>query len=200
MTKAILFDLDGLVITKKDRLFSQRVSEEMSLPYDQVSAFFTGEFRECSFGKADLKEKIAPHLTKWGYAGSVDNFLEYWFQSESDTDKEVLAIVTNLRSKGIKCFIATRQEKYRKQYLLDVVGLKSIFDGIYCTCDIGYDKWESGYWDFVFNDLKVKPEDIIFFCDSQKNIDNASKFGIPAFFYTNIEVLRKNTDNLPPIA
>ena len=58
MTKAILFDLDGIVITKKNKLFSQRVSEEMGLPYEQVSAFFTGNFRECSFGRADLKEKL----------------------------------------------------------------------------------------------------------------------------------------------
>ena len=196
MIKAILFDLDGLVITKKDKLFSQRVSEEMELPYEQVSEFFTGEFRECSFGRADLKEKIAPHLVKWGYKGSVDDFLKYWFEGESNTDKEVLKIVSDIRSKGIKCYIATRQEKYRKQYLFDVVGLKDTFDGIYCTCDIGYDKWEKGYWDFVFNDLKATPDEIMFFCDSQKNVDNAGKLGIRAYFYTDIGVLKENTKDL----
>ncbi len=114
MIKAILFDLDGLVITKKEKLFSQRVSEDMGLSYEQVSEFFTGKFRECSFGRADLKEEILPHLIKWGYKGSVDDFLKYWFESESNTDKEVIKIVNSIRSKGIKCYISTRQEKYRK--------------------------------------------------------------------------------------
>ncbi len=196
MIKAILFDLDGLVIKKKETLFSQRVSVEMGLSYEQVSEFFTGEFRECSFGRADLKERIAPHLRKWGYKGSVDDFLKYWFESESNTDKEVLKIVSDIRLKGIKCYIATRQEKYRKQYLLDVVGLKDTFDGIYCTCDIGYDKWEKGYWNFVFNDLKTTPDEIMFFCDSQKNVDNAGKLGIRAYFYTDVEVLKENTKDL----
>ncbi len=196
MIKAILLDLDGLVIIKKNKLFSQRVSEEISLPFDKVSEFFTGEFRECSFGRADLKEKIAPHLVKWGYQGSVEDFLKYWFETESDTDKEVLRIVDELRLKGIKCYIATRQEKYRKQYLLDVVGLKDHFDGIFCTCDIGYDKWEQGYWDFVFKDLNISPDEIMFFCDGQKNVDNAEKFGIKAYFYTDISVLKNKTLNI----
>lgn len=196
MIQAILFDLDGLVILKKDKLFSQRISEEMGWPYEQVSEFFTGEFRQCSFGRADLKEKIAPYLTKWGYKGSVDEFLKYWFDSENNTDKEVLNMVRDLRSKGIKCYIATRQEKYRKEYLLNVVGLKNEFDGIFCTCDIGFDKWENGYWDFVFDDLKATPDEILFFCDSQKNVDNAGKLGIQAYFYTDITILKDKTKDL----
>ncbi len=194
--KAILFDLDGLVIVGKKTLFSQRVSEDLKIPYEQVSEFFTKDFRECSFGRADLKEKIAPYLVKWGYKGTVNDFLEYWFKGESNTDKDVLKIVKGLRQKGIKCFIATRQEKYRKEYLLNVVGLKNDFDGIFCTCDIGYDKWEKGYWDFVFKELNATPDEIIFFCDSQKNVDNSQKLGVRAYFYSGIEVLKENTKDL----
>lgn len=47
MMKAILFDLDGLVIIGNDKLFSQCISEKMNIPYEQVSEFFTGNFREC---------------------------------------------------------------------------------------------------------------------------------------------------------
>ena len=141
-------------------------------------------------------KKIAPYLIKWGYKRSVDDFLKYWFESENATDKDVLKVVADLRLKGIKCHIATRQEKYKKDYLLNVVGLKNKFDGIFCTCDIGYDKWEKGYWDFVFNDLKATRDEIMFFCDSQKNVDNAEKLGINAYFYTNIEVLKEKTHSL----
>lgn len=196
MTKAILFDLDGLVIIGEKKLFSERLSEEMGIPLEQVSEFFVNDFRECSFGRADLKEKIAPYLAKWGYKGTINEFLQYWFDGEKETDKEVLKLVKKLRAGGIKCYIATRQEKYRKEYLLNVMGLKNEFDGIFCTCDIGYDKWQKEYWDFVFNTLNLKPEEIMFFCDSQKNVDTAEKFGIEAYFYTNRDILKEKTANL----
>lgn len=196
MTKAILFDLDGVVITSNGKRFSERLSEKLSISIETISEFFASDFRECSFGRADLKEKIAPYLVKWGYDGSVDDLLKFWFENEGTPNKEVLEIVTNLRLKGIKCFVATRQEKYRKEYLLNSVGLKEKFDGIFCTCDIGYDKSEKGYWDYVFKELNLKPEEIMFFCDSKKNIDTAKSFGICAYFYEDVDFLKEKTKEL----
>ena len=195
MIKAILFDLDGVVIVTKKR-FSERASEEMGIPLEEILHFLMNEFRECSFGRADLKEVIKPFLIKWGYKGSVDNFLTYWFKSDVNTDKRVLEIVDSLRNKDIKCYIATRQEKYKKDYLLNEVGLKNNFDGIFCTCDIGYDKWQEEYWKYVIKELKIKPEEIMFFCDSKKNIESANAFGVNAYFYDGIDVLIDKTTAL----
>jgi len=117
VTKTILFDLDGLVIIGNGKLFSERFSEKEKIPMEQVSGFFIGDFRECSFGRADLKEKITPYLTKWNYKGAFEDFLKFWFEGENNIDKEIIEIVKNLRSKGIKCYISTRQEKYRKDYI-----------------------------------------------------------------------------------
>ncbi len=191
MIKAILFDLDGLVLKKQKKLFSQRFSEEWNISYEEVSKFFLNEFRECSFGKADLKEKISPYLIKWGYVGTVDDFLKFWFEGESNIDEEVLKIIDDLRLSNIKCYVATRQEKYRKEYLLEKVGLKDHFDGIFCTCDIGYDKWQTEYWIFVFKELSLEPKEIMFFCDSQKNIDSANNLGVEAYFYQGISSLKE---------
>lgn len=196
MIKVALFDLDGVVIVGRDRLFSQRAVEDLNVSNEQIMEFFNKDFRECSFGRADLKEKLGPYLIKWNYKGSVDDFLNYWFSGEGVVDMEVINYVLGLREKGIKCFIATRQEKYRKKYLLEVVGLQKYFDGIMCTCDIGFDKWETGYWDYVFKDLSVKPEEIIFFCDSQKNIEYSTKLGVQAYLYTGFSVLKERMKSL----
>ena len=120
--KAALLDLDGIAIVGRKRFFSERLAEDLGIPNEIVQEFFSKELKRCTFGNADLKELIAPYLVKWGWPGTVDSLLEYWFVSESTKDEAVLAIVKQLRDKGITCYIATRQEKYRMQYLLDVVG------------------------------------------------------------------------------
>lgn len=192
MAKVVLFDLDGLVIVGPNKRFSESFAEDYNIPHEKIGEFFLNDFRECSFGRADLKEKLALYLDKWNYTGTVEDIMEYWFKNASNTDKEVLAIIDNLREKGIKCYIATRQEKYRKEYLLNTVGLKNKFDGIFCTCDIGYDKWEQGYWDHVFKELNLKPEEIMFFCDGPKNIEHSKSLGVNAFYYDGIETLKNN--------
>lgn len=196
MTKAILFDLDGLIITGNKKLFSERLSEKENIPMEKVSEFFMNDFRECSFGKADLKERITPYLNNWRYKGTIEDLLEFWFESDSDINNEVLEIVKDLRSKNIKCYIATRQEKYRKEYIWNDLGLKNHFDGIFCTCDIGYDKWQVEYWDYILNELKLKPEEILFFCDSQKNVDSANSQDIKSYLYESVPLLKDNLKNL----
>ena len=193
--KAILFDIDGIVITGRKHFFSYRLAREHGIPEKDVEEFFKNDFRECSFGRADLKEKIAPYLIKWGWKGSVDDLLKYWFESESTTDREVLRIISELRSRGVKCYMASRQEKYRLQYILDVIGLKNDFDGIFSTCDIGYDKWQPEFFEYIFNKLSLQPKEIMFFDDGEQNIETASKLGISSYLYENVDTL-KNLVNI----
>ncbi len=188
--KAILFDLDGLVISAS-KPFSKVFSERENIPYEKILEFFEKDFRECSFGKADLKEKIYPYLIKWNYKGTVEDLLKFWFENASEVDKEVVKIINILRSKSVRCYLSTRQEKYREDYVWNKMNLKNNFDGIFCTCDIGYDKWQKEYWEYVSEKLNLKPEEIMFFCDSQKNVDSASFYGIKAYLYGGISLLRE---------
>jgi HAD superfamily hydrolase (TIGR01509 family) len=196
MTKAILFDLDGLIILGNKKLFSQRLSEKENIPMEKVSEFFMNDFRECSFGRADLKEKLIPYLIKWGYKGTIEDLIKFWFESDSEINNEVLEIVKNLRSKNIKCYIATRQEKYRKEYIWNNLGLKNNFDGIFCTCDIGYDKWQVEYWNYILNELKLKPKEILFFCDNQRNVNSANNQNIKSNLYENVSLLKDKLKDL----
>lgn len=196
MTKAILFDLDGIVMIGREIYFSRRYSKEHGIPQEVVNEFFLENFKKCTFGTCDLKEEIAPFLPRWNWHKSVEEFIEYWFKTESTTDEEVLKIIDALRAKGYPCYIATRQEKYRMKYLLEEVGLAQHFDGVFCTCDIGYDKSQPEFWQFVLKKLDLAPEEILFFDDKQKNVDTARTLGIDAHFYNAIGVLQEKAGSL----
>lgn len=188
--KAILFDIDGILITGEKKLFSHRLAEEYNIPLEKVNEFFENDFRECSFGRADLKEKIQPYLIKWNWKGNVEDFLKYWFESESIKNKyinkEILNKIEKLREQGIKCYIASRQEKYRMKYISNNLDLKKYFDGVFCTCDIGYDKSEPEFFHKVLKELNLAPEEVLFFDDREKNIETAKSLGIEAHLCDDI--------------
>lgn len=189
MIKAALFDVDGLMIVGRKHLFSERLSNEYNIPMESIQEFFDGDFRKCSFGQADLKEVIVPYLEKWEWKEGVDALLKLWFESEQTLDPVALGLVESIREKGIKCYIATRQEKYRLDYITNRLGLGEHFDGVFATCNIGFDKWQKEFFDHVCSKLELKPEDILFFDDSEKNINYAKKLGIDARFYEGIKTL-----------
>jgi putative hydrolase of the HAD superfamily len=110
-TKCILFDADGVVINSE--MLSVQYQKEHDVSNDDMIPFFEGEFQNCIVGKTDLIELVKPWLPKWKWDGTVDEFLQFWFKAEHNVDERMVAVIRNLRKKGIKCYLATNQEKYR---------------------------------------------------------------------------------------
>jgi HAD superfamily hydrolase (TIGR01509 family) len=191
MTKAILFDVDGLVIKARKEFFSERLARKQGISDESVRKFFMHDFKQCSFGKADLKEKITPFLEEWRWEESVDDLLVYWFESESSTDEKVLEAIKSFREKEIKCYIATRQEKYRFDYLLNTIGLAKYFDGAFSTCDIGFDKSDPKFYEYILDQISFKPSEVLFFDDTPINIETALLVGIESYLYVDINTLKQ---------
>ncbi|MEK7648062.1 MAG: HAD-IA family hydrolase [Patescibacteria group bacterium] len=184
--KAILFDADGVVI--RGERFSLQYTRDYGVPTETLDPFFrTAEFAQCLVGKQDLKEIIAPYVSTWEWKGSVDELLEYWFRAESVVDTELIAWIQTLRVQGIRCYLATNNEKYRTQYLRDVVGLGSLMDGVFSSSEIGVKKHDPRYFEAVLTSLAaagIAKDEVVLFDDLQANIDCAQQFGFAAHFYT----------------
>ena len=82
------------------------------------------------------------------------------------------------------------------RYLWDSLGLKENFDGIFCTCDIGSDKTEPAFNKFILDRLKLEASEVLFFDDTQANVDTARALGIEAYFYNGMETLNERTSTL----
>jgi len=192
MKKVILFDADGVVI--QTELFSAQYGKEFGVTQEEFTPFFKGVFQDCVIGKADLKEIIKPYLPKWKWTGDVDSFLFRWFQSEHHVDQQLLDYIQGLRQKGILCFMATNQEKYRLEYLHTKMNFEHLFDGIYCSCEIGSKKPESAFYEYILQDLAkrgIGKDEILFVDDTPSHVEGAKQAGIEDYLYKNFEEFKK---------
>lgn len=191
MLKVIIFDADEVVVVGKRR-FSKAFSEKHNVPIEKMLPFFNGIFQDCLVGNNDLKKVIIPYLEKWGWDKGVEALLDYWFSLESATDEGLIKYIKQLRKKGVLCFLATNNEKHRFQYMLDVMGLKDVFDKTYASAHLGHKKPDLKFFEKIYKELKnVKKSEILFVDDSRTNVKAAEDFGIYGEIYTSLTNLKK---------
>lgn len=72
----MLFDADGVMITSS-RLFSEQLELDYGISVKKMQPFFTGVFKLCSVGQADLKQELDKVIGEWGWQGTVDELPEF---------------------------------------------------------------------------------------------------------------------------
>lgn len=194
MFKAVIFDVGGMTI-KMDKYFSQLFSEKYSLPLDDMLKFFNNEFQQCLIGKADLKKELKKYLKNWGWKKSLNEFLNYWFKNESIKNKKMIASIIKLRKAGIKCYLATDNEKYKLKYLLNKKKLKNIVDEVFTSVNFGCLKKQQKFWQLVYKSLnqttKIKKQEILVWDDSLRNVLAAKQFGLQTELYKDFGSYKK---------
>jgi putative hydrolase of the HAD superfamily len=184
MITTLLCDVDGVLAIGEP--FSRRLAREHGLPPDTTAPFFQGRFLDCLVGKGDLREELAAHLPAWGWRRSVDDFLEYWFSSEHVINAPLVALIQGIRRQGLRCYLATNQERYRMAYLLERMGFAEQFDGAFSSAQIGCMKHEPAFFVQVLQQLGVSPQDVLFWDDSPGNVVTARAAGLHAERYCDV--------------
>jgi len=195
MTRALIFDADGVII-HREGYFSDRLSRDFGIPLEKILPFFKNEFQQCLLGKADLKQEIQKYLPQWGWEKSLDELLEFWFSQESHLDERLVSDISNLRQKGIRCYLATVNEKHRVEYLSHRLGFKDLFDKIFASSSVGFLKQSTDFWSVIFSQLNVEKNEVLVWDDEQIAVDAARGFGFPAELYTDFELYKKKMDSL----
>ncbi len=191
MVKVILLDLDGIVIRPRHKYFSEKFSEEYNILVSEILPFFKGEYKKAARGEANIREVLPKYLRKWGWKGSLDDFLEYWFRGERTLDVNVLELVRDLRKKGIKVYLASDNEKERANYVMDTLGLKDDFDGAFFSYELGFSKDKPEFYKEALIGLKLNAKDVDYWDDDPKNVKVARKLGINANLYGSFEDFKK---------
>ena len=193
MARCVLFDADG-VLTLPEDVFSVVYARSRALDTGPFEDFFKNEWQPIVTGKRDLKESIAANPELWQWDGTADELLEYWFKTEDVRNEELLKVISEIRDKGIPCYLATDQEKYRAEYMKNVM-FKDLFSGYFVSAELGVSKTDPRFFELILRELGVqypelKPNEVIFFDDSQSKVDTAKALGIDARLFENSDQVR----------
>jgi len=191
--KTLVFDADGVVIVPPHQ-FMTHYKEEMGLEPDSLSEFFGGVFQECLVGRADLKEAVVPFLPRWGWSGTVEDFLRRWFEEEHHINKPLIEVVGKLRQEGYRCVVATNQERHRLSYMCEQMGFSRLFDGVFGSVDVGAVKPTYEFYERVTKLLDVETEEIVFWDDTERNVDGARAYGWYAELFTDMDELYRTLE------
>jgi putative hydrolase of the HAD superfamily len=179
--EAVVFDVDGVLVRSGE--FGQRLRRELGLQSEELDEFWKGPFAKCSLGLADLKAEVEPFLERWGYRGGVESCLEEWFAADSTLNSAVLAEVERLRRRGVRCHVASTQERYRAAYLEGTMGFADRFDRLFFSCQLGVKKPQLEFFQRVASELGTPPAALLFIDDQQMNVDAARSAGWNAELY-----------------
>lgn len=198
MIKTLLIDLDGVVIIREG-YFSQRYAKDFGneLDKENILSFFKTTYKLCAVGKADLRVELTRVLSQWGWKQSIDELLEYWFSGERSVDQQLVEYLQRIRSSGVETYLVTDNEKYRLADLRKLLPLDQWFDGVFCSCEIGFTKDQPEFHKVVLQRLdNSDPHEIVFCDDDEKNNKIASALGVVARTYSNIDQLKQDLNEL----
>lgn len=180
----LILDADGVI--NQGKLLS--LEEDFGIPSERMARFFREAFADCLIGKADLRERLLPYLDEWGWKGTVDELLAYWFKQGHAVHEQVRDVVVRLRSAGIPVHLATNQERHRVQYMRDAMGYGDLFVDIHASSELGHLKPSQEFFCATHERIAERdPANILFWDDMQKNVDAARQYGFAAELFQSEE-------------
>ncbi len=188
--EAIFWDADG-VIVRRPRLFSEQLVLDYGIKMEKLLPFFTGVFKQCSIGKADLQEELAKVIGDWGWKGTVEELMNYWFTKGTELDSDVATFITSLRQQGIRCVMTTNNEKYRGAHLAKTLGNGQLLDDVFYSGALGVSKKDPEFFMHVYQTLNaqkpIEKSAVLCIDNDEGVIEMAKSLGFSAHLYTNLE-------------
>ncbi len=189
--KAIIFDVDGVLIKDKDEfgnyLWSKNISSDLGISSDHERQLFSSDWSLVIKGLIDTQQHFKNMFTKLNIDLPVDTLIDYWLTHDTTVNTDIFPILTSI--KGPKLYIGTNQDRYRTAVLQEKFGL--YFDGIFSSYHIGAMKPEAAFFEHIESKLNMQAKDIAFIDDLKSNVEAAAQRGWTAHHYQNINELRR---------
>ena len=115
-------------------------------------------------------------MEHWDLRDRLENALRIWTAIEADPN--MFSLIAALRSRGIRCCLATNQQAHRGSYMSETLGYCDQFDFQFYSYQLGFAKPALDYFRTIAKVLDVHPSNLLFIDDHEPNVVAARAVGI----------------------
>jgi HAD superfamily hydrolase (TIGR01509 family) len=190
MTKAIIFDLNGVFI--QSPYLSDRFKEKFGVSTEDFLPALKeimSKIRKPNAGDAFNYWK--PYLEKWGVNLTKEQFFDFWFEAEKEVP-DMIKLAKELKGKGLKLFILSNNFIERANYYKhNFPFLEKLFDKVYYSWQTGFVKPDPEAFKKLLTDNNLKSEECLYFDNSEENIEVANNLGIKSFLFDGVDGVKE---------
>jgi putative hydrolase of the HAD superfamily len=196
MIKAIIWDLEGVILHTNDVNISTSVARRLGVTPSEVEQVFNseindavdrGEFTHDEFWNRFLLQLNLPRESK--------KHLEAFFHNDFVIDAQMVEDIHEYR-KNYKTGLLTNFSDAARPMLEGKWNVKNAFDEIVVSCEIKMIKPEAGIYQYILDKLTCESQEAIFIDDKPVNVEGARAVGIHAFQYTDRHAMNREIDRI----
>ena len=195
MIKAVVYDFDGMVF-EEPHFYTKELEIKYKIPIKESLFSDDPNYLDCKKGKITLNQFLKNYYEKWRrypkYQLRFEEAKKEWFEF-AKINKEIIKIGKKLKEQGIVNLILTNNTRERVDYLNEKHHLSKVFE-IIGSYDLGVLKPHPSFYEILKEKYQLKPAEILYFDDKEKNVSFLKKLGFKAELYLGIRDFKKKLD------
>jgi len=185
--KALIWDLEGVLMLTDDDNLPLTVAKKLNAPYEKVREIFFSDTND----KVDLGEITQDHFNEYvldtlQISRDKKYLLEEVINEEFYIDEELLKKIAGMRREYKTGLLSNFSNDLRPK-IENEWAIASAFDEIIISCEVGMIKPDPAIFNLMLDRLGVKVDESVFIDDRIKNIDGAKELGLHTIFFTDKE-------------
>lgn len=190
--KCYVFDMNGIL--KKTFDYDKFISLiESDTNINNFKQIYSKNLKAVETGKMNEDDFFNELIKDLNLKYNLDDFKILFKRCFNVTYDSTLEIIKALKEKGYKIYMFSSLKPIDYECFKNIYDM-SLFDKLYLSYEVGYDKSDIDSFKFLINDLNTDPSNIYFFDDDINNINNAKSVGINAY-QTNGEIILDTFNN-----
>jgi len=192
--KLVVFDMDGVLINEKCYA-SKLFEEKYNIPHKEFySVLKKNKFLERTKDQGPTFGLFNDFFEKYDVDITEQEFWNLWLNNFK-VEEDLLELAFSLKKSGKKIGIVSDNPHERAKYLISLDWVKK-FDHVLFSCYYGVTKKNPRLFEILVEKSGLKPEEIFFTDDDEKNVKVARSIGINAEIYNNLEQLNNKLKSI----